>query len=305
MVNYTIHRPTRGWYIRIRRAGQTRGSIVPLLAAGKGWSEGSLVFNCRTYPSSASGVVYPPTPNSGNADSMVSSHGTMKKFVLSPLIIPANSATDTSASIWSRMLSFLQTTSSSLSTSFTLSHFHPNPQSISTSTPLMTFADITPTLRLSSSSGTLTISSELRREGLDDVFWVSVAMAYMSFVGEREGWLAATTDWVATPEGNVAKVSLPGVTVQVHCLPTFRPLIWDFQVIQARTAWNSSLRDYCQLQNYLWLDQCTGNDTIRQLQHLQTHWGQLDGIISLPGRIRMAYLGERLLGSFGSIWFAV
>ena len=158
---WTIHRPNRGWYIRIRSPGFPLGFYIPLIPVPKTaqyHTEAALSFSCRT---TVPGVTvqlktvetindvdggddikatsihhsYPPTPTAStsrsNSISLKPVPTQITEFVLAPTSTPPIQQQQQSASsFFTRAFSILKSHQPSHSNSFTLSRLlAPNPLS--------------------------------------------------------------------------------------------------------------------------------------------------------------------------------
>ena len=156
---WTIHRPNRGWYIRIRSPGFPPGFFIPLIPVpqtARYHAEAALSFSCRTNvpgataqlrieetthevgcdtieaSSSASIHSYPPTPTSTSRSNSISQVPTqITQFVLAPSSIPPmQQQPANNTSFFTRAFSILKSHQPSHSNSFTLSRLlAPNPLS--------------------------------------------------------------------------------------------------------------------------------------------------------------------------------
>jgi len=70
----------------------------------------------------------------------------------------------------------------------------PHPQ-LAPTTPVLTFHDITPLIGTRSTSGTIELDHGVARAlGVDPSWWITVALAYIEFLDERDGYRAAADD---------------------------------------------------------------------------------------------------------------
>ncbi|KAF8905424.1 hypothetical protein CPB85DRAFT_1376815 [Mucidula mucida] len=193
---WSIHRPKRGWYIRIRSRLFPPGVFIPFTPLHS----------------------YPPTPPPPRPPSLTvtpasprSSTSTVEprlaatqicEFIMSPSSAPPTKPEDTS--FLSRALTALMNHTPSNSNSFSLCRVSsapppyaaadPVPRS-SLCAPLLVFHDRTPLLSFGSRTGTIEIDkAEERLVGIDTSFWIAVALTYLEFLAERESYLAAASD---------------------------------------------------------------------------------------------------------------
>ncbi|KAF8509185.1 hypothetical protein JB92DRAFT_2947816 [Gautieria morchelliformis] len=219
LLRWSIHRPKRGWYVRVRSLSFPPGTFIPLiLPAPKPppasvtvgtiptirtpeHLDGALTFSVRTSqptPQKASpGEVrihvnthsYPPTPPVAPSPS-----STQTLSVPSPHEIKAKLHAITPQSP-TTVTHFVFYPSLPLPTSITLS---PAPFAFfshvlvgNMAVPLSTFMDHTPTSFVLT-TGLLEINKGIERQlGVDPGFWVAVALAYLEFLTERDSFLAA------------------------------------------------------------------------------------------------------------------
>jgi len=272
-VCWTIRRPLRGWYVRIRSPAFPPHVFIPLVPVSSTshlHTEAALSFKTRTNVSStrlipsardsqitlqdnasassstSSVHSYPPTPTAVANIQLPSSPTSSKapeyfgqsslrrlwkpipspiptEFLLSPSSAqPAQPLQN--ASFFTRALSVLRSHQPSHSNSFTLSRVVPPDsnakpapppyatenqvkadagqstavileQKVCLHTPLLVFHDQTPVLTVRSLTGLIEMDkAEESYLGVDTSFWIAVALTYLEFLEEREGFLAALSD---------------------------------------------------------------------------------------------------------------
>ncbi|KAF8889133.1 hypothetical protein BD779DRAFT_421142 [Infundibulicybe gibba] len=214
---WTVHRPKRGWYIRIQSPTFPPGAFIPLLPIPKNsphYSEGALSFTSRTniqltshpgdsdstlqgdvtsptihsYPPTppvALPTMQPPTPAAVQAKleqlpgKSQQEQSQITEFVLSPgAISPPPPVSSASTSVFTRFM-----------------HESASAHEPITLPPILVFHDQTPVLTVGSLTGLIEIDqSEERLLGLDTSFWIAVALTYLEFLEDRDGYLAAIAD---------------------------------------------------------------------------------------------------------------
>jgi len=208
-LRWVIHRPTRGWYLRIRSPAFPPGAFItlsPPTVDTRQAGSGSLEFGCRTNPwpppnnpaptieppgrtstsSTASEHSYPPSvsnsPSSSTHTLISPPQSQITRFVLKP-----SSQDPTGSILWRAIARFRQTSS------FTVFPFEAqNPLLDEENSKLLTFTENSPS-RLSNSSGVIVINESLAAMlGVDKSFWITVALAYWEFLNERESYLASS-----------------------------------------------------------------------------------------------------------------
>ncbi|KAF8658424.1 hypothetical protein AX16_001975 [Volvariella volvacea WC 439] len=249
---WSIHKPARGWYIRLRSPLFPPGTFIPLTPVPQSslhYVEGSLSFIMRTnvtteeppsvsrqsslttihsYPPTPplSITIEPPSPPSLHAklesiSSRLSKRQTLPssqatRFVLSPTsyqrVQPASN------SFLSRAWAAIRNNRPSNSNSFTLSRIPeskviqppppytstaespisaplPAPTPLPAPPPTLIFHDQTPTFTAYAITGLLEIDKgEEQFLGVDTAFWVTIALAYLEFLEDRESYFAALYD---------------------------------------------------------------------------------------------------------------
>ena len=163
---WTIHRPTRGWYIRIRAPAFPPGVFIPLVPVPQNapyHADAALSFSARTNMpvlgsilsplpsqvsvveddvesiSSASVHSYPPTPTTSTSPTLFKGlpghgaptlalprRGQTSRFILAPLSIVPAQAVGTTSSFFTRALSVLKNHTPAQSNSFSLSRVLPS-----------------------------------------------------------------------------------------------------------------------------------------------------------------------------------
>ncbi|OAX31733.1 hypothetical protein K503DRAFT_777326, partial [Rhizopogon vinicolor AM-OR11-026] len=126
----------------------------------------------------------------------------ISQFLLTPCVMVPQPGVDRTSFIM-RALSIFSSNRPLQTASFTLTPFDaspsPNPPSAgnrmsqiipATPTPLLAFYDRTPLLTAASIDRT-----EEHMLGVDTSFWIAVALAYWEFLEDREGYLAAVSDY--------------------------------------------------------------------------------------------------------------
>lgn len=165
----------------------------------------------HTYPPAPTpprAAVSPPSPSAVHAklDQLAQPRAMVSQFILLPQTHAAATA-PASEGLVSRALRALRNSAPAHSNSFTLcplpegppptpdatQHHHHSHLSRGTFglAPLLTFEDTTPVFSVGSSTGVFEIHlDEIRKLGLDLGFWITVALAYGEFVGDREvSWI--------------------------------------------------------------------------------------------------------------------
>ncbi|KAH8831152.1 hypothetical protein DL96DRAFT_1586638 [Flagelloscypha sp. PMI_526] len=263
-VLWSIHRPKRGWYIRIRAPTFPPEVFIHLKPSASWADSASLSFAARTtiptsitdIPNSSTSTVhsYPPTPPalsvnvqppsptevSQRLEEQQSSSNSKKphrpppsqitQFVLSPTLGQTEPDLPADAGIFSRAMAlWTRTTSAAVSqgNSFSLLRVVVAPTTVgggtvpdtskppsrpslisanSTSTilapgsqppliPVLKYTDRTPVYSMSSQTGLLEMDmQEEKILGIDTAFWVVVSLAYVSFLNDRDSYLAAIND---------------------------------------------------------------------------------------------------------------
>ena len=145
---------------------------------------------------------YPPTPTQEIGSLPLSSHSNSvaTKFLLAPHST-SHAARTEQQSVWTRIMATVRNHHPSRSLSFTLC---PLPELLTTTatsalgderghdpliipTPLLTFHDRTPLWTVRSTTGLIEINTKMEREfGVNRVFWIAVALAYLDFLEDRE-----------------------------------------------------------------------------------------------------------------------
>ncbi|KAG1894905.1 uncharacterized protein F5891DRAFT_1194715 [Suillus fuscotomentosus] len=228
---WTIHKPKRGWYIRIRAPSFPPGvsiSLLPIPRTSPNYIDAALSLSCLT--NTPSTVIHSPSTSKMSIDSTSTVHSypptpPPASIMITPPTPQSISARNTilvgtafytthpgaatrrADIIPIRALSMFKNNRPSHSASFTITPLNrPSPQPpgsghrISqiipmTPTPLLTFHDRTPLLTLASVTGLLEINrAEERILGIDTSFWIAVALAYWDFLEDRESYLAAVSD---------------------------------------------------------------------------------------------------------------
>jgi len=208
-LRWVIHRPKRGWYIRIRSPAFPPGAFISLSPPAKDTRQaanGHLELGCRTNPwpppnnavpivqqpertstsSTSSDHSYPPSssnsPSSSSHTLVPLPQSQITRFLLKPSI------QDTTGSLlWRALARFRQTSSFSI-LPIDGDHQTQDDESLN----LLCFTENSPS-RLSSSSGTLAMNESLAAMlGVDKSFWIAVALAYWEFLNERESYLASS-----------------------------------------------------------------------------------------------------------------
>jgi hypothetical protein len=223
-VVWTVHRPKRGWYLRVRAPAFPPGAHVALRAPPRGdpgSADGALVFGCRTHaPPRASDTPgphsYPPTPGALDGTSTLSSSRVQLAQTPSTTALAAASSTTlvsspsepapTSAS--SQITEFLLAPHTALSGApapsagllaralATLRTRQPAPTysfqlspraSAPSAPPLLAFHDHTGAFAVASTTGVLELDTALAQAlGVHPSFWVAIALAYLEFLEDRE-----------------------------------------------------------------------------------------------------------------------
>ena len=262
---WEIHRPLRGWYIRLRSPSFPRNIFVPLIPVPPSspyHSPGSLKFSCRTSaidssttlasasqsspspcppgtfhsstssdatltdvprgqfspthtypppPTPPSVLVSPPSPSAVHAklDQLSQPRLRQTHSVVSQFILSAHShATPASEGLFSRALRALRNNAPTHTNSFSLSplpngpppvreenagHHHMHfSHAVPGPVPFLIFHDTTPVFSAGSSTGVFEVDLDaVDQLGVDLGFWITIALAYGEFIGDREvGWLA-------------------------------------------------------------------------------------------------------------------
>jgi len=212
-LQWVVHRPTRGWYIRIRSPAFPPGSFISLsppvsdsMRASVGWLE----FSCRT--NSLPPVVnpdpapreqlesdktntggdhsYPPSasnsPSSSTHTLVPLPQSQITRFALKP-----SAESSGSSLLWRTISRFRHTTSfvllpteGNINVSETEDVFHSN--------ELISFREHSRS-SFATAAGVITLNETLALQlGVEKSFWVAVALAYWEFLNERESYLASS-----------------------------------------------------------------------------------------------------------------
>ncbi|KZV65261.1 hypothetical protein PENSPDRAFT_690044 [Peniophora sp. CONT] len=242
---WTIHKPLRGWYIRLRAPTFPPNSpgipLEPLSSASPLHVPAALYLKCKTLVPSASAlppstpdshtypppptpppvIVSPPSPSSVHAKLAEIESPALRTrathFVLSPHI---HAIPHKQEGIFARMARAISTNAPTTNNSFSLSPVvspastasppitptpnsaapmrRPLPPDLAAGTlgePLVMYRDTTPVWTLNASSGEIELDlAQISTLGVDVVFWVAAALAYIEFLGDREGYLAAASE---------------------------------------------------------------------------------------------------------------
>jgi len=163
----------------------------------------------HTYPPAPTpprAVIPPPSPGTVQAklDQLAGPRLVTSRFILSPHTHAT--AHRASEGLFSRAIRALKNNAPTSAESFSLSPLPDGPpptpaghlhfsHTASSPAPLLTFEDTTPVFSVGSSTGIFEIHlDEVGKLGVDLGFWITIALAYGEFLGDREGYLAALGD---------------------------------------------------------------------------------------------------------------
>jgi hypothetical protein len=167
-------------------------------------------------PTPPSVLASPPSPSAVHAklDQLAQRRPRQTRSMVSQFILSAHShATPVSEGLFSRALRALRNNAPTHTNSFSLSplpdgplpaleenaghhhlHFSHFPQAVPGQVPLLIFHDTTPVFSASSSTGVYEIHlDEVGKLGVDLGFWITIALAYGEFLGDREVELTAVS----------------------------------------------------------------------------------------------------------------
>jgi hypothetical protein len=230
---WTVHRPQRGWYLRVRSPAFPPNAHVALCAIPRtspNFLDGALTFGCRTNvppptlrdDPTASAHSYPPTPPTvsrtitedassprsrlGQSDSTTalaaSSSTTLAASSTTTLVAPSPppaqasqitefrlapqpavaAAAQAAPSLLARAFATLRTAQPVSTLSFELTRL-PRMDG----PPLLAFHDHTRAFSVASTTGVLELDTVAAQAlGVHPSFWVTVALAYLEFLEDRE-----------------------------------------------------------------------------------------------------------------------
>ncbi|KAF9239411.1 hypothetical protein BU15DRAFT_74568 [Melanogaster broomeanus] len=184
-ISWIIHRPKRGWYIRIRSPTFPPGVFIPLLPVPRSspdFTDAALTFSCRTNAYALPLLMAEASRAKSSSDSGASSSTTIHSYPPSPPAAPINIAPPSPQSISAKLDEIGLVPTDNLKRA-----------------PQPTPTKITEFLLAPHSSAHVTGLLEIDRAeermlGIDPSFWIAVALTYLEFLEERESYLAALSD---------------------------------------------------------------------------------------------------------------
>lgn len=218
---WVIHKPTRGWYIRLRSPAFPPGSFIslsPPTADIRQTSAGCLEFGCRTNPYPAPGNLltvndsefitltkahkpegrhsgsrrtstssdhsYPPSANNSPSSSSVTLTVPPQSQITKFVLKPLVQEAGTSF-LWKALSRFRKSSSFALLPADEAKLVEADPED-AISHHLVSFQEIA-NASFANSTGVITINETLALQmGVDKSFWVAIALAYWEFLNERE-----------------------------------------------------------------------------------------------------------------------